>query len=98
MPVSVHIADVGAAKAAQLLARPPRIADTPGLRNREVALAKPFGGELVPRLQLGRVCLIAYWDDDSSIDRFLDSPAAAPFAGGWPVSYTHLTLPTKRIV
>ena len=83
MPVSVHIADVGVTKAAGLVLRPPKLGDTPGLRHREAGLAKPFGGERLPRLQLGRACLIAYWDDDASIDRFLDSEAAAPYADGW---------------
>ncbi len=83
MPVSVHIADVGPRTAARLAVRPPDTSATPGLRHRETALAKPFGGELLPRLQPGRICLLAYWDDDESIDRFLGSDAAAPYAGGW---------------
>jgi hypothetical protein len=83
MPVSVHIADVGPVAAMRLLARPLRLADTPGLRHREVALAKPLGDERLPHMQLGRICLIAYWDDDASIDAFLSSRASQPFAGGW---------------
>lgn len=65
------------------MVRPPNPDTTPGLRHRETALAKPFGGELVPRLQPGRACLLAYWDNDESIDRFLESTAAAPYADGW---------------
>lgn len=40
----------------------------------------------MPRLQPGRLGLIAYWDDEPSLDRFLARhPLAARMDGGWHV-------------
>ncbi len=84
MPVSVHIADVSVPTAARLLARPPRPANVPGLREAGIGLASPLGPALLPRPSPHRVGLVAFWDDDASIDRFLaQSPAAAALADGF---------------
>jgi hypothetical protein len=81
---SVHVADVGARTAIRLVWRAPKSA--PGLRQANVALTAPFGGALRPSVDVGRPALVAFWDDDDALDRFLaDHPVAASLAGGWHV-------------
>jgi len=86
MIASVHIADVGARPALRLLRKAPSPASSPGLRQANVALAAPFSPSPLPSPDWGRVALIALWDDDVSLDRFLvEHRAAAALAGGWHV-------------
>jgi hypothetical protein len=81
MIVSVHIADVGARHAPALLRKRLR---APGLSYSELTTAAPLGGGLLPRPALGRAGLIAAWEDDAALDRFLgEHPVAQSFAGGW---------------
>ena len=82
MIASVHIADVGGAAALRVLRRPPR---APGLRKANVALTAALG-TIRPSPNLGRPALVALWDDDAALDRFLlEHPMAAALAGGWHV-------------
>jgi hypothetical protein len=84
MIVSVHIADVGPRTAAAVLLRPPKPADVPGLTYAETTTTAPLGAPLLPPTQLGRVGLIAAWEDDAALDRFSRGhPLARRFAGGW---------------
>lgn len=84
MIASVHIADVGAGAALSILRRAPRPSSVPGLRHANVALAAPLSKSVLASPQPGRVALIACWDDDASLDRFLASdPLAARLADGW---------------
>lgn len=86
MIVSVHLADVGRYAALGVLRRRPDPAEVPGLRYAEIAIAAPLGGGLLPRPQLGRVGLIAAWNDDRALDDFLTShPLAERLADGWHV-------------
>jgi hypothetical protein len=83
MIVSVHFADVGLLQAQRLLFRGPNPAKTPGLTYSEPVLTAPLGTRL-PRPRLGRIGLIAAWDDDAALDRFLAGhPFAESLAGGW---------------
>jgi hypothetical protein len=83
---SVHLADVGTRAARRVLRKPLDAAGVPGLRYAETTIAAPLGGGLLPRPQLGRVGLIAAWDDDAALDRFLtDDPLAERLSGGWHV-------------
>jgi len=51
-----------------------------------VAGAALFTKSPAPALQLGRVGLITFWDDDEALDRFeAEHPLAARMAGGWHV-------------
>jgi len=78
---SVHIADVGARHALALVRRAPK-AD--GLIHGDVGLAAPLGASVVPRPQLGRVGLVAFWEDEEAAHRFIaEHPVAERFAGGW---------------
>ena len=83
---SVHLADVGARSAMGVLRRAPRPATTPGLRHANVGLTAPLSGSVLPSPTFSRVGLVAFWDDDDALDRFLsDHPLAAKLAGGWHV-------------
>src|SRR3954468_20420940 len=86
MILSVHLADVGKRAAVALLRRRPDPTQVPGLRWAELTLAAALGGGLLPRPQLGRVGLIAAWDDDGPLDAFLAAhPVARRLTGGWRV-------------
>jgi len=83
MLASVHIADVGPRRALALIAKGPSRVAAPGLRRADLGLAAPLGAGL-PRPDLGRIALVAMWDDEPALDRFLaDAPIARSFADGW---------------
>ncbi len=93
MIASVHVADVGGRKALGVLRKAPKAASTPGLRHANVALTAPLSGSLRPSPDAGRVGLVAFWDDDTALDRFLgDHPMAQTLAGGWRVRLEPLRL------
>jgi hypothetical protein len=84
MIASVHVADVGVKSALKVLRKAPRPGSIAGLRHANVAVAAALGGSMAPKPQAGRVGLIAFWDDDDAIDRFLAGhPLAAALAVGW---------------
>jgi hypothetical protein len=81
---SVHIADVSAGRALRVFRRRPRPGVVAGLRTAEVAVATPLRSSGLPRPSLGRVALIAIWDDDASAVAFESNyPLAVEFADGW---------------
>jgi hypothetical protein len=91
MIASVHVADIGARSGLAALRKTPKPASTSGLRSATVALAAPLRGSVRPAPELGRVGLVAFWDDDDALDRFLaDHPLAATLAAGWHVRLTPL--------
>jgi hypothetical protein len=91
MIASVHIADVGPKAAFTIIRKVPAPGSIDGLRNANVAIAAPFSGTLLRVPQLGRAALVAFWDDDAALDRFLcDDPLAAEFADGWHVRLSPL--------
>jgi hypothetical protein len=86
MIASVHLADVGFTKAVAAQPRRPKPARTPGLRSAQLGFAAPLRSQLLPKPDFRRLALIAFWDDDASIDRFMaEHPLAARFADGWSV-------------
>jgi hypothetical protein len=86
MIVSVHIADVGAARVPGLLRSRPDPAAVPGLRYAETTIAASLSGSLLPRPQPARVGMIAAWEDDETLERFLaEHPLAERLRGGWHV-------------
>jgi heme-degrading monooxygenase HmoA len=90
MIVSVHLANVGAG-APWCLRHTPTSERAPGLRYAAVTLAAPLGGELLPRVRPGRIGLIAAWDDDEALDRFLaEHPLARRLEVGWHLRMTPL--------
>ncbi len=85
MIVSVHLADVGVLRAQRLLFQRLDATKIPGMTYAEPAITAPLGNR-VPRPRPGRIGLIAAWDDDAALDRFLaEHPAARPLADGWHV-------------
>lgn len=86
MITSVHLADVGARSGLAMMRHAPRPDATTGLRHANLGLAAPLSGRLRPAPNPGRVGLVAFWDDDDALDRFLaDDAFAARLAGGWHV-------------
>ena len=86
MIATVHIADIGKRATLGVLRRRPAPGAVSGLRYAETAIAAPLGGGLLPAPRLGRVSLIAAWDDDQAFDGFLAGhPLAERLAGGWHV-------------
>jgi hypothetical protein len=84
--VSVHIADVGPLRALRLFLRRPDEAQVPGLTYWEPVTTAPLGPGALPRPTPGRAGLIAAWEDDAGLDRFLaEHPLAAELGGGWHV-------------
>jgi hypothetical protein len=86
MIASVHLADVGLPTAARVVLRRLKPAAIPGLRQAQVAVAAALGTGVLPSPNLRRVALLAFWDDDAAVDRFLaEHPMAATLGGGWQV-------------
>lgn len=83
MIVTVHLADVGPLKTQRLLFQRLDPAAIPGMTYAEPTMTGPLG-KRPPRPRLGRLGLIAAWDDDTAIDRFLaDHPFGRQIADGW---------------
>lgn len=90
MIVSVHLADIGPLRTQQLLFRGPKVEEVPGMTCAEPALTAPLG-ERLPRPKPGRIGLIAAWEDDDALDRFLRShPVGAELSGGWHARFQPL--------
>ena len=84
MLFSAHVANTSVLTA--LRRKMPQPADVPGLRSARTALCAPFSPGVLPRPQLGREGMVAAWQDDASLDRFLtDHPTGRAFADGWHV-------------
>lgn len=86
MIVSVHLADVGWRATPGILRRRPIPSKVPGLRYAETTITAGLDGDLMPGPTLGRVGLIAAWDDDRALDAFsAHHPLAASLSAGWQV-------------
>jgi len=86
MIASVHIANVGKGAGLALVRKAPKPSEVPGLRSANVALTAPLSPKLLGQPDIGRVALVAFWDDDAAIDGFVaEHPLAAKLAGGWSV-------------
>jgi hypothetical protein len=92
MIASVHFANLRKPSALAMLRRAPRPSANPGLRSASIGFAAPLSSSILPAPDLGRVGIVAFWEDDAAIDQFLaDSPIAAALAGGF-----HLRLEPLR--
>lgn len=84
MLASVHIVDTGIIK--NLTRRVPKPASIPGLRWSKKAICGRLSPGIMPAADPRRGGMVAWWNDDASLDNFLDhDPRAAPYADGWSV-------------
>jgi hypothetical protein len=71
MIVSIHIADLGLRATPGVLLRPPKPTAVDGLTYVETTITAPLGEPPLPPQHPGRVGMIAAWEDDRALDRFL---------------------------
>jgi hypothetical protein len=85
--VSIHLAELRTPLGALAALRGrPDPAETPGLRYAETTITATLGGSVLPAPQPRRAGMIAAWDEDAALERFLrEDPLAERFAGGWHV-------------
>lgn len=84
MIFSAHLFD--SSPLAAMKRKAPTAEETPGLRSARTAICAPFSNSMIPSVQLGRESMIACWDDESSLERFLeDTPTGREMAQGWHV-------------
>lgn len=84
MIASFHLADVGKRAGLRLLRTRLAPGDAPGLRYGVLTMASPLSASRLPRPSPGRVALIAAWEDEHSLQRFLaEDRLAAALRDGW---------------
>src|SRR5260221_9521291 len=82
MIASLHLADLGVGGTMRALIRRPKVGEVAGLRWADVAPLVPLAMSRPPSLR--RAGLVAFWDDEESIDRFTEThPTGRRFAGGF---------------
>ena len=93
MTHSYHLVDMPAPVSAGTLLRPPNRTTAGGLQHAECLVLMRFGAPIVSlaRLQLRRFAMFAQWDDESALNRFLDThPLGRRLAAGWHVRLQYL--------
>ena len=84
MLASVHVADIGPRRTFALVTQRRSHLTAPGLRHANLALCARLGGSLLTKPNVKRAALIAFWDDEPALEKFLaESPIAAALAHGW---------------
>lgn len=83
MILSVHMAEVSVRKAAAALRLTPRPDSVQGLRYASAWLTLPLRTGLKPEVVPTGVLMLAAWDDDEALDKFLFHPRARPYRNGW---------------
>ena len=93
MTHSYHLVDMPAPVSAGTLLRPPNRTTVGGLQHAECLVLMRFGAPIISpaRLQLRRFAMFAQWDDESALNRFLDThPLGRRLAAGWHVRLQYL--------
>ncbi|TDD89632.1 hypothetical protein E1293_04565 [Actinomadura darangshiensis] len=85
MLLSAHIVQTGMGKALTAFRRPPDPGAVDGLRYARTYLTAELRKGMLPSLAITGVALIAAWDDDEYLDRFLYHRRARPYEDGWRV-------------
>jgi hypothetical protein len=87
MITSVHIADVGMRGVLGLRLKKSALKEEiPGLRDVEVTFASSLGETLRLEIQFGRAIVIATWEHEEALDKFLaDHPVGERLSEGWHV-------------
>jgi hypothetical protein len=88
MLMSVHIAEVSAGKAFAALRRTPDPDAIQGMRYARSWLTLPLRTGMMLTLVPTGVMMLAAWDDDESLDKFLSHPWARPYENGWRARMT----------
>jgi hypothetical protein len=83
--LSAHIVDAGVGKAITALRSRPDPTRIDGLRYAGTWLTASLRTGIFPSLAVTGAIMIAAWDDDESLDRFLRHPLAKPYEPGWRV-------------
>lgn len=64
----------------------PKAGQVPGLSDAHLATVAPLRTSAVPKLTIGRLALISFWDDDAAIDEFeATHPVAQAMSNGWSI-------------
>ena len=85
MIASIHLADIPLVSSLGVLRKVPKPGSIDGLRKANIGIAAPFGNHRRPP-QLRRVGLVAFWEDDTALDRFeAEHPLAEKLADGFRV-------------
>jgi hypothetical protein len=86
MIASVHVSDVSLSVALSAARRTSFHRSVDGLRHANLAFAAPLSPSVLPRPSLRRIVMVAIWDGDAALDRFLETDRFANvFQNGWQV-------------
>lgn len=79
---SAHVFD--SSPLAAMKRQSPTAQQVPGLRGAQTATCAPFSHSFMPSVQFSRESMIACWDDEAALDRFLaDDSTGQEMASGW---------------
>ncbi|WP_394428732.1 spheroidene monooxygenase [Streptomyces sp. SGAir0957] len=81
--MSLHLAEASPVQALRAVRSAPGPAELQGLRYAQTWLTSPLRAGALPSAKVTGVALIAAWDDERSLDRYLGHPSARVYREGW---------------